>query len=148
MKSSGNAREAALAESAAASRASLMRTAVLLTGDRRCAEDLVQAALVRVYLKRGRSKLWDSQVGYARKTVVNLHATGRRRSWHGKVLHSAPADCGTHLDLAGQVVAHHQVTAVLGTPPCCQWGLLRLLTSAVRSGRFSRCGPRRRDTTI
>lgn len=70
----GDAREAAFAEFTAGSRASLMRTAVLLTGDRHSAEDLVQAALVRVYLQWGRSQSWDSPVAYARKTVVNLSA--------------------------------------------------------------------------
>lgn len=63
----------------------LLRTARLLTGDGHAAEDLVQAALVRVYLQWGRSDSWDSPHAYARKVVVNLFATWRRRRWHGEV---------------------------------------------------------------
>lgn len=122
----GDAREAAFAEFAAGSRASLMRTAVLLTGDRHTAEDLVQAALVRVYLTWGRSESWDSPVAYARKSVVNLYATWRRRSWHGEVPHAVPADDGSGSDHADQVLAHHQIMAALATLPRHQRAVLVL----------------------
>ncbi|MCS0639401.1 SigE family RNA polymerase sigma factor [Streptomyces sp. LP05-1] len=65
--------------------ASLLRTARLLTGDWHSAEDLVQSALVKVYLRWHRSAGWESRQAYARKVVVNLYATWRRRRWHGEV---------------------------------------------------------------
>src|SRR5579859_5848787 len=87
MKSRGEAQDAVFAEFAAGSQASLMRTALLLTGDWQAAEDLLQSALLRVYLHWGRSASWDSPLAYSRKVVVNLYATRRRRRWHAEIPH-------------------------------------------------------------
>lgn len=117
MKSLGVALEAAAF--AAGSRAPLMRTGVLLTGGRHSAEDLVQTALVRVYPNWGLLESWDSPVAYARKAVVNLYASWRRRSWHGEVPHVAPADdaSGSGLDRADRVVARHEIVDALAALP-------------------------------
>ncbi|WP_329118687.1 SigE family RNA polymerase sigma factor [Streptomyces sp. NBC_01465] len=88
METGPPARDADFTEFTASAYPSLLRTARLLTGDRHTAEDLVQAALVRVYLHWGRSAAWESPQAYARKVVVNLYATWRRRSWHREVPHA------------------------------------------------------------
>jgi RNA polymerase sigma-70 factor (sigma-E family) len=63
-------------------RASLLRTAFLLTGDPHRAEDLVQAALLEVFRRWPRLRERADPVGYARKAVVTRHLnTVRRRSW-------------------------------------------------------------------
>ncbi|HET8561558.1 MAG TPA: SigE family RNA polymerase sigma factor, partial [Marmoricola sp.] len=61
----------------------LLRTAYLLSGDVHTAEDLVQTALAKLYLA------WDrvSAAGvdaYARKILVNEHASLWRRKWRHK----------------------------------------------------------------
>jgi RNA polymerase sigma-70 factor (sigma-E family) len=48
----------------------LLRTAILLTGDRHDAEDLVQTALLRV--ARHWSRALDNPEGYTRRVLVNL----------------------------------------------------------------------------
>lgn len=126
MKTWGEAQEAAFAEFAAGTQSSLMRTAVLLTGDWHAAEDLVQTALIRVYLHWGRSASWDSPLAYSRKVVVNLYATGRRRKWHSEVPHASPRPRGFGADPADQVVAHREVVRALATLPRHQRAVLVL----------------------
>ena len=63
--------------------ASLFRTAYLMTGDYQRAEDVLQAALVRVYQHWPRVSAMERPVGYARKVVVNQAASWwRKRSSH------------------------------------------------------------------
>lgn len=63
--------------------ASLFRTAYLMTGDYQRAEDVLQAALVRVYQHWPRVDAMDQPVGYARKVVVNQSVSWwRTRSSH------------------------------------------------------------------
>lgn len=57
----------------------LFRLAVLLTGSRADAEDLVQDALIRLAGRLDRLGV-DEQLPYARRVVVNLFLDGRRRS--------------------------------------------------------------------
>lgn len=63
----------------AARSAHLLQAAYLLTGDRHRAEDLLQTALTRAYLK------WDDLTeheGYVRRTMVNAHIDWwRRKPW-------------------------------------------------------------------
>ena len=59
----------------------LCRTAYLLTGDWRVGEDLVQEALTRTYLRRPRLRSADSLEPYARKVLVSLFLSSRRRFW-------------------------------------------------------------------
>lgn len=79
------ARDAEFTEFAAIAYPSLVRTARLLTGDHHLAEDLVQAALIRVYTHWSAASARDSPQAYARRTVVNLFASWRRRRWRGEV---------------------------------------------------------------
>lgn len=105
-----------------ASYASLLRTARLLTGDRHAAEDLVQAALVKVYLHWGRSGSWVSPQAYARKAVVNLYATWRRRRWHTETAHPGGegAVAADGRDMAGGVEARLELARALGALPRAQ----------------------------
>jgi RNA polymerase sigma-70 factor (sigma-E family) len=58
---------------------SLCRTAYLLTGDWQLGEDLVQEALTRTYLRRGRLRSHAALEPYARKVLVTVFLSWRRR---------------------------------------------------------------------
>ncbi len=60
----------------------LCRTAYLLTGDWQAGEDLVQEALTTTYLRRRRLRSPEALEPYARKVLVSLFLTSRRRRWH------------------------------------------------------------------
>jgi RNA polymerase sigma-70 factor, ECF subfamily len=75
--------------------ATLLHAARLLTGDHYRGEDLVQAALTKVYLKWDRI---DTPLAYARKALVTGHIDSTRRRWWGErpteVLPDEPAGDG------------------------------------------------------
>ena len=74
------------AEFVRAHTASLFRTAYLMTGDYQRAEDVLQAALVRVYQHWPRVDTMDQPAGYARKVVVNQSLSW----WRKRSSHEAP----------------------------------------------------------
>ncbi len=57
----------------------LRRTAHLLCGDWHAAEDLVQAALTRLYLNWPKVRRPDSRDGYARKILMRVYLDDRRK---------------------------------------------------------------------
>ncbi|MBB3675391.1 SigE family RNA polymerase sigma factor [Modestobacter versicolor] len=59
----------------------LLRLAVLLTGDRGHAEDLVQTALLKTYRHWGRIARTGEPTGYVRRVLVTTHTSWRRRLW-------------------------------------------------------------------
>jgi RNA polymerase sigma-70 factor (sigma-E family) len=72
----------------------MVRLALLLTGDRATAEDVVQDAFLSLYRGWSRLRDTDSAVGYLRTTVVNgcrsVHRS-RRRLWpHPHLDHDPP----------------------------------------------------------
>lgn len=88
--------------------ASLLRTALLLTGDRGHAEDLVQEALLAVYRKRHRVRELGALEQYVRTTMVRTHLnSARKRSNHE--IPSAPVDDTTVLPFE-----HDDTWAALG----------------------------------
>ena len=74
-------RDSAFAAYVAARQRSLLRTAVLLTGDPHAAEDLLQSALARLYLSWGSVRRADAMDAYVRRTMVNQLTSWWRRSW-------------------------------------------------------------------
>jgi RNA polymerase sigma-70 factor (sigma-E family) len=66
----------------------LLRTAHLMTGDAKEAEDLVQETLLRVARKWERVRSFEQPAGYARRVLVNLvlHDADRRARLRGELL--------------------------------------------------------------
>jgi RNA polymerase sigma-70 factor (sigma-E family) len=65
----------------AAHRSALMRTAYLLSGDHHAAEDLVQAALAKVYAAWRRIRHKEAIDAYVRRVLINEHLGLWRRAW-------------------------------------------------------------------
>lgn len=63
---------------------SLYRTAYLLTGEHQAAEDLLQATLIKVYLRWSRISGMVQPGAYARRMLVNLSTSWRRRRSAGE----------------------------------------------------------------
>ncbi len=96
--------------------ASLFRTAYLMTGDYQRAEDVLQAALVRVYQHWPRVDTMDQPVGYARKVVVNQSLSW----WRKRSSHESPLKLSDERAWDGRVddIAEHERVwnAVLSLP--------------------------------
>lgn len=68
----------------------LLQAAHLLTGDRHRAEDLLQTALTRAYLRWDRIVDEDPE-GYVRRTMVNAHIDWwRRKPWREEPVDALP----------------------------------------------------------
>lgn len=65
--------------------AALLRSAVLLTGDRGHAEDLVQTALIKVYARWGRIRSPEAVDAYVRRALLTTYLNWWRRRWRGEV---------------------------------------------------------------
>ncbi|GAB2981286.1 SigE family RNA polymerase sigma factor [Nocardioides montaniterrae] len=96
-------------------RGELLATARHLTGDPHLAEDLVQSALVRLYVAWGRARRTNVG-GYARRTLVNCFIDHRRRPWvrrerNTEVLPDRPAAT------ASDAVDGDLFAALLALPP-------------------------------
>jgi RNA polymerase sigma-70 factor (sigma-E family) len=76
----------------------LLRMAVVLTGNRADAEDLVQAALAKTYLAWGKINDRAALDAYVRRAMVNTHISW----WRHRKLEEFPTD-----ELPDQVVADH-----------------------------------------
>lgn len=63
----------------------LLRSAVLLTGDRHLAEDLVQTTLVRVHGRWERIRSAEAVDAYVRRAMVTTYLNWWRRRWRGEV---------------------------------------------------------------
>ena len=70
----------------------LVRTALLLTGDRARAEDLAQEALVRTHRRWRSVRRSDAPTAYVRAAMVNLHRSWWRRRARREVLVDATPD--------------------------------------------------------
>lgn len=68
----------------AARQRALLRTARMLTGNQHTAEDLVQAALERVWPRWSRIVRDGDPDAYVRRVLVNTYSTWWRRKWRGE----------------------------------------------------------------
>ena len=96
--------------------AALLRTAFLLTGDRFLAEDLLQTALAKTYLRW--SSLRDEAAGeaYVRKVLVSVYTRWWQRKWNGE----RPTDVLPDIDLVdpyGEADEREYVRALLADLP-------------------------------
>jgi RNA polymerase sigma-70 factor (sigma-E family) len=64
--------------------ARLVRSAVLLGADHHAAEDLVQTALARCFLKWDRVTRAQDPDAYVHRALINTVNGSRRRRWHGE----------------------------------------------------------------
>lgn len=71
---------------------SLRATAFLLCGEWHQAEDIAQAALLKLYLAWPRLQRRDALDAYARKVVLRTFLSERRRPWHRKEKVGEPPD--------------------------------------------------------
>jgi RNA polymerase sigma-70 factor (sigma-E family) len=91
----------------------LHHTAYLLTGDWALAEDLLQTALAKSYLR------WDriaDPEGYVRRVLVNTYSTWWRRRWRGEVPHDVVPDAPA-ADRWGDVDARNALRDALARLP-------------------------------
>ncbi len=94
-------RDADFAEFVAAQSASLVHYARLLTRDGQLAEDLVQEALIKVYLKWNSVRV--SPLAYTRRTVLNQYLSGKRKRRVDEVA-MGDRDAPTRLDVETPMV--------------------------------------------
>jgi RNA polymerase sigma-70 factor (sigma-E family) len=97
----------------------LVRLAVLLTSDRRLAEELVQEAFLGLWRDWGRVRRHDAPLGYLRAVVVNQARTSLRRRLlelrHRVIGPLAPAEP----DLAGRLAVREAVARLpMGKRAC------------------------------
>ncbi|MPQ96677.1 SigE family RNA polymerase sigma factor [Modestobacter sp. I12A-02628] len=100
----------------AARRAAVLRTAVLLTGDRGRAEDLVQTAFFETYRRWRRLDDQRDPVAYVRKVLVTTHLSWLRRRSSSEAVVSELPDTG-HAGHADGVVERDRMRTALATLP-------------------------------
>jgi RNA polymerase sigma-70 factor (sigma-E family) len=96
--------EAAFREYVTARGPALLRIALLLTGNRADAEDLLQAALVKTYFGWGRISERSAVDAYVKRAMVNTQISW----WRRRRLEEYPTD-----DLPDRVVTDHPVVSDL-----------------------------------
>jgi RNA polymerase sigma-70 factor (sigma-E family) len=103
----------------------LCRTAFLLTGDWQAGEDLVQETLTKTYLRRPRLRDPAALEPYARKVLVSLFLTWRRRRWHRELPQAELPSLGTD-DRADQLADRSGMWSALAALPPQQRAVLVL----------------------
>lgn len=91
----------------------LLRLAYLLTGQQHDAEDLLQGALARLFVKWPYVVRADSPDRYARALLVNLHVGHRRLRRFTEVPLERMPDRAGQLDETGVLVERDEVAAAL-----------------------------------
>lgn len=92
----------------------LLRSAWLLTGDWALAEDLVQTALARTWLRWARVRRRDDPEIYVRRVLVSTWVNWSRRKWRGERPREELPDGPAPGDLATEAVARVAVRGALG----------------------------------
>lgn len=104
----------------------LLRLALMLTGDRHHAEDLVQSVLTKAYLRWDRVAAMERPEAYLKKVLVNDHLRWWRRRGSAEILVSTPMDGATGGDSAGSLEAREAAWALLRRLPRRQRAVLVL----------------------
>jgi RNA polymerase sigma-70 factor (sigma-E family) len=116
------------AEFAARELGGLVRLAMMLTGDRELARDLVQDVMLKVQSRWSRVAAADSPERYVKTMVVNAHLSWRRR-WsvrHMVVAYSEQMLDAPTPDHAASIVDHDDIWQRLATLPRQQRAVLVL----------------------
>ncbi|MCP2327126.1 RNA polymerase sigma-70 factor (sigma-E family) [Hamadaea flava] len=82
-----------------------LRLALLLTGDRWQAEELLQDSLVRIYERWRRLSRTDDLHAYLRKVLVNNHTSIWRRRRRENLVHEVPDRPGPSDDFSAEALA-------------------------------------------
>jgi RNA polymerase sigma-70 factor (sigma-E family) len=85
--------------------AALLRFALMLTGDRHRAEDVVQSVLAKAYPKWARISAMQQPEAYLKAVLVNEHLSWWRRRSSGELPVAAPADA--QVAAGGDTAAEH-----------------------------------------
>lgn len=122
------ASEAAFSEFARDAWGPLYRSAVVITGDRQLAEDLVQTALVKTYVAWPRLRAEEKARAYTRRAMVNAARDWfRKRSWTHENSSELGADAGVPGDdHATALVDRVTVADVLKVLPAGQRAVVAL----------------------
>lgn len=100
------------AEFAAAATPGLLRTAWLISGNAAQAEDLVQSAMVKVYVRWGKLRHGQPRA-YARKCILNDHIDSHRRGKRETTVSALPEQ--HHFDREPEDTSH--IVQLLATLP-------------------------------
>jgi RNA polymerase sigma-70 factor (sigma-E family) len=101
----------------AARGAALVRFAMLLTGDDHRAEDLVQEALTKAYLRWSRIRRADNPDVYLRRLVINGSRSWWRRRANREAPGLTPAERAAPGDLGDEAVARDELWRLIGGLP-------------------------------
>ena len=93
----------------------LLRSAWLLTGDWALAEDLVQTALARTWLRWERIRRRDDPEIYVRRVLVTTWVNWSRRKWRGEHPGADLPDSPAPGDLASEAATRVAVRFALGS---------------------------------
>ncbi|MFT4008835.1 MAG: SigE family RNA polymerase sigma factor [Nocardioidaceae bacterium] len=85
-------RDAAFTAFVTARRAHLLRTAYAITGDQHTAEDLLQTALVKLYVAWPRLRRAGAAEAYVRTTLVRANIDESRRPWRREISTDVPPE--------------------------------------------------------
>jgi RNA polymerase sigma-70 factor (sigma-E family) len=97
--------------------ASLIRTAVLVTGSKHAAEELVQDTLTLLYPRWARVAAADQPLAYVRRSLVNRFISQRRRPGALDVAVWELPDGWDGTDLGETVAVRRTIWQLLGTLP-------------------------------
>lgn len=102
----------------AARSAALVRSATFLTGDEALAQDLVQAALAKTWLRWPRVVRQDAPEAYVRRVMVSTFLTWNRLRWrHEQPLSDMPDRISGHDDFSEADLRACVRAAIRGLPP-------------------------------
>ncbi|NBE80605.1 SigE family RNA polymerase sigma factor [Micromonospora rubida] len=105
---------------------SLLRFALMLTGDRHQAEDLVQSVLAKAYVRWDRVAGMSQPEAYLKRVLVNENLRWWRRRSSREVPVAAPDDGPAGSDAVGSHAAREAAWALLGRLPRRQRAVLAL----------------------